>query len=216
MKAGTLVRLGLGIAGLLIAGSALAQGPGGGMGAGHGFGMQHAPFDRGMGQGARGRFWNNPELAEKLKLTDDQRKAMDAILLQHREKLVDLRASLEKAELRLEPLMREDQPNEAKVLASIDEVAQARAELEKANARFLLAIRGKLTSDQWKQLQAFRAERGQERHGIGPEDQGRGQRQGGQFHRQAPHPMPPPQGPGPQGMLDEGAGPGVPGAGAEQ
>jgi hypothetical protein len=38
-------------------------------------------------------------------------------------------------------------------------VAAARAELFKANARFLLAIRGKLTSDQWKQVQEFRAER---------------------------------------------------------
>jgi protein CpxP len=217
MKAGMLVRLGFAVAGVLMAGAALAQGPGGGMGAGQGFGMHRAPFDRALGpQGARGRFWNNPELAERLKLTDDQRKSMDAILLQHREKLVDLRASLEKAELKLEPLMQDDQPNEAKVLASIDEVAQARAELEKANARFLLAIRGKLTPEQWKQVQAFRAERGQERHGMGPDGRGHGQRQGGQFRRQAPPPTAPPQGTGPQGMMDEGAGPGELGVGAEQ
>ena len=40
-------------------------------------------------------------------------------------------------------------------------MAQARAELEKANARFLLAIRAKLTPEQWKQMQAFRANMGQ-------------------------------------------------------
>jgi hypothetical protein len=33
------------------------------------------------------------------------------------------------------------------------------AELEKANARFLLAIRSKLTPEQWKQLEADRANR---------------------------------------------------------
>jgi hypothetical protein len=33
-------------------------------------------------------------------------------------------------------------------------VAQARAELEKANARMLLGIRRVLTPDQWKKLQA--------------------------------------------------------------
>ena len=84
---------------------------------------------------------------------------MTASCLAHREKLIDLRANLEKAELEMEPLMRDDPPNEAKILAQIDKVAQARAELEKANARFLLAIRGKLTPEQWKQVQAFRADR---------------------------------------------------------
>ena len=82
--------------------------------------------------------------------------------MQHREKLIDLRASLEKAELELEPLMSDDQPNEGKILAQIDKVAQARAELEKANARFLLAIRSKLTPEQWKQVQEIpRPTRGQ-------------------------------------------------------
>ena len=42
----------------------------------------------------------------------------------------------------MEPLMSADEPNDAAILAQIDKVAQARAELEKANARFLLAIRG--------------------------------------------------------------------------
>jgi len=41
----------------------------------------------------------------ELKLTDAQRKAMDETLLQHREKLIDLRATVQKAELELEPMM---------------------------------------------------------------------------------------------------------------
>jgi Spy/CpxP family protein refolding chaperone len=108
--------------------------------------------------GGRGRFWNNPTIVDQLKLTDEQRKSMDDIYLQHREQLVDLRANLEKAELALEPLVKASQPDEGRITAQIDQVAQARAELEKANARFLLAIRGKLTPEQWKQVQAFRAE----------------------------------------------------------
>ena len=106
---------------------------------------------------------------EQLKLTDEQRKSFDEILFQHRETLIDLRGSLEKAELELEPLIRNDQPNEGKILAQIDKVAQARAELEKANARYLLAIRSKLTPEQWKQVQEFRPPppRGREHHGDG-------------------------------------------------
>jgi periplasmic protein CpxP/Spy len=60
---------------------------------------------------------------------------------QNRIKLIDLTATLEQAELMLEPLVENIRPgDEAKILAQIDEVANARAELEKANARLLLAI----------------------------------------------------------------------------
>ena len=220
--------MGLAIAGVLLAGTALAQGPGGGMGPGSGmgpgagFGEHRPPMERAFGaQGAHGRWWNNPKVVERLKLTDEQRKSFDGILLDHRAKLIDLRASLEKAELTLEPLMSDDSPNEAKILAQIDKVAQARAELEKANAGFLLAIRAKLTPEQWKQMQAFRANH--ERAGRGREERGPGHggqrpggwKQGGQGpdgqHHQAHPPAPPvaePQAPAAPGT--------APGAGAEQ
>jgi hypothetical protein len=127
---------------------------------------------------------------------------MDDTLQQHRETLVDLRGSLEKAELELEPLMKEDQPNESAILAQIDKVAQARAELEKANARFLLAIRSKLTPEQWKQMQADRADRP---HGNW-QGQGRGNFQRrGQTPPPADGQAPPP--PSPQSMMDPGPGP---------
>ena len=176
------------IAGAFLAGTVmLAQAPGGGMGEGPGFGEHRPPMERAFGlDGGHGRWWNNPKVVERLKLTDEQRKTFDGILLEHREKLIDLRASLQKAELALEPLMGDDQPNEAKILAQIDKVAQARAELEKANAGFLLAIRAKLTPEQWKQLQAERANHEHERG----EWQQRGQGHGGQYHRPAPPPPP--------------------------
>ncbi|HEY1256732.1 MAG TPA: Spy/CpxP family protein refolding chaperone, partial [Terracidiphilus sp.] len=164
--------VGLAFAGLLLAGTALAQGPG------PGFGEHRPPFEKAFGgHDEHGRWWNNPKVVEHLKLTDEQRKTFDNILLEHREKLIDLRANLEKAELELEPLMRDDSPNESKILAQIDKVAQARAELEKANARFLLAIRAKLTPDQWKLVQEFRHShegQGREREGRGPESSGPG------------------------------------------
>ncbi|MGA2832633.1 MAG: Spy/CpxP family protein refolding chaperone [Terracidiphilus sp.] len=194
MKVSGTVRLGLSIAGMLLAGTmALGQGPGGGMGAGPGFADRRPPMERAFGsQDGHGRWWNNPKAVERLKLTDEQRKAFDNIFLEHREKLIDLRASLQKAELALEPLMGNDQPDEARILAQIDKVAQARAELEKANAAFLLAIRAKLTPEQWKLIQAFRAEHGAgqswRQRGPGGEPGQGGWKQGGQgpYHRQAP------------------------------
>src|ERR1700722_16416772 len=162
MRGSLVVKIGIAITGVLLAGTAFAQEPdvvGRGPG-GMGFGAHRPPMERSLGaRGEHGHWWNNPQVAERLKLTDTQRKAMDDTLQQHRETLVDLRGSLEKSELELEPMMKEDQPNENQILAQIDKVAQARAELEKANARFLLAIRSKLTPEQWKQMQADRASR---------------------------------------------------------
>ncbi len=218
MQASRLVRLGWAIAAILLAGTAMAQGPGGmGMGAGSGmgpgFGEHRPPMEKAFGlNGDHGRWWNNPKVVERLKLTDEQRKAFDGILLEHREKLIDLRANVEKAELEMEPLVSADQPDETRILAQIDKVAQARAELEKANARFLLAIRDKLTPEQWKQIQAFRANRGKERGGMDGDRHGRGgQWQGGPYH----HPMPPPPASAPGAPPAPSAAP-APGAGDEQ
>ena len=212
MKGSFALNVGMTVAGVLLAGTAFAQVPdGAGRGPGMGFGDHRPPMERSLGaQGEHGHWWNNPKVAERLKLTDTQRKAMDDTLQQHRETLVDLRGSLEKSELELEPMMKEDQPNESQILAQIDKVAQARAELEKANARFLLAIRSKLTPEQWKQLQADRASR---LHGAWSRDrQGRGQWQPGARRDQGTPPAadgrgaPPPPA-GPQSRMDGGAAP---------
>ncbi|HEX4319631.1 MAG TPA: periplasmic heavy metal sensor [Acidobacteriaceae bacterium] len=185
-----------------------AQGPGG-----MDMGPHRPPMEREMGpRGEMGRWWNSPKAIEKFKLTETQRKAMDDIYQQHRLTLVDLHASLEKAELTLEPLIGAEQPDEAKILAQIDKVAQARAELEKANARMLLGLRRQLTPDQWKELRAAWTARrdghGEDgRGGPGGEHRWRGQGgpgrsgpggppSGGPGQPGAGTPPPPPQGAG--------------------
>jgi periplasmic protein CpxP/Spy len=159
------LRTGVAIAILGIASiaTANAQGPDGPP---PGMGPHRPPMERALGMhGDHGRWWNEPRAIEKLKLTDTQRKSMDDIYQQHRLTLIDLHATLEKAEVAMEPLMQESQPDEGKILSQIDRIAQARAELEKANARMLLGLRKELTPEQWKQIQTERAAR---REGQGP------------------------------------------------
>ena len=103
-----------------------------------------------------GKWWTRPEEIERLGLSPDQRKNLNDILQQHRLKLIDLDAALQREEVILEPLVNADQPDDAKVFAQVDRVAQARAELEKANSRMLWQVRRVLTPDQWKLLQAPR------------------------------------------------------------
>lgn len=101
-----------------------------------------------------GKWWTDPTMIQRLGLTAEQQEKMESLFQQSRLKLIDLSASLEKQEAILDPLVQADHPDEPKILAQIDRVAQARAELEKANARFLVGIRNLLTADQWHKLQA--------------------------------------------------------------
>ncbi len=117
-------------------------------------GPHRPPMERAFHLGPPGRWWDNPEFAQKIGISSEQQKRMDDIFQQSRLKLIDLHASVEKQETILDPLISADQPNEGQILKQIDAVAQARAELEKANARMLLGLRGVLTADQWKKLQA--------------------------------------------------------------
>jgi len=100
-----------------------------------------------------GMWWKNPDLVQKLTLTADQQKRMDDIFQKSRLDLIDLKAALERQEVLLQPMLAENPPDTNKVLAQIDKVAQARANLEKGNARMLLGIRGVLSPDQWTKLQ---------------------------------------------------------------
>ena len=172
MQKSTATRWGWAVAavlGVLMAGAlAGAQGPVKSASVGSGLADHRPPMERAFWfAGTHGRWWNNPRIVQRLKLTDEQRKAMDQILFQHREKLIDLQANLEKANLALKPLMDADTPNEAAINAQIDKVVQARANLERANARFLLGIRMRLTPEQWKQVQNFRDDHEAWRRGPG-------------------------------------------------
>ena len=111
---------------------------------------------RGLRLGPPGRWGDDPEFVKNLGLSEDQQKKMDDIFNSARLKLIDLSASVQKEEAIMEPLVAADPPDENKLLAQIDRVAQARAELEKANARMLLGIRRQLTHEQWLKLKAER------------------------------------------------------------
>jgi Spy/CpxP family protein refolding chaperone len=96
-------------------------------------------------------------MVERLRLTPEQQKKMDDVFQQNRVKLIDLTASLDREEATLEPLVSAEQPDAEKIRAQISRVADARSELEKANANFLLGLRLLLAPDQWKSLQAYAA-----------------------------------------------------------
>ena len=116
------------------------------------------------GERGEGKWWQNPSMVQKLGLTRDQQRRLEEVFQQNRLKLIDLTASLEREQAILDPLLAGDHPQESSVLAQFDRVAEARLELERANARMLWGFRNILSSDQWKELQA---------DGPGPPPRGR-------------------------------------------
>jgi len=163
------------IAVLTLTTMALAQGPGPGpiprhMGPGLD-GMAPMPPVRGFG----GSWWKNSELADNLKLTDQQKQQLENTFLDYRLKLVDLRANVEREELKLQPLMDADQLNESQISSQLDTLLSARMKLEKTNAMMNVAMRKVLTADQWKQLRSMREN---SFHGPRPARGERGPREG--------------------------------------
>lgn len=106
-----------------------------------------------------GKWWKDSKIAAELKLTPAQVNQMEQSFFDHRLKLIDLRADLEREETRLQPLMEADQVDEAKVSAQIDLVLAARGRLEKAHTMMMLALRRSLSVEQWKKLEAIKQER---------------------------------------------------------
>ena len=119
-------------------------------------GAQGGGMEAGFGIAPAGIWWRSPMVVQRLTLTADQTKKMDSIFEQSRLQLIDLKANVEKQNALLEPLLSANPPDTIKAMAQIDKVAQARADLEKANARMLLGIRVVLTPEQWTKLHGGR------------------------------------------------------------
>lgn len=150
---------------LLMCTVAFAQPPQGapGMHGDRGRGGPHGRFGPGGGMHPLmppGRWWKNAEIAKTIGLNDGQVQKIEQVFQDSRLKLVDIHAGLAKEEIKLEPLLEADNPDESAVLGAIDRITAARASLEKANAQMAFAIRRVLTPEQWKTLRSLRPGKG--------------------------------------------------------
>jgi Spy/CpxP family protein refolding chaperone len=169
------------------------QGQGQGQGVGQGIDRQGPPRDGEGPEGQRAarrpmKWWKDSSIVKQIGLSDAQVKQIEDTFHAHRLKLIDIIADVERQEATLEPLIEADNPDEKLVVAQIDKVAAARAQLEKENALMSLAIRKVLTPEQWKALRSLdvglgmphSGVRGGQRGGVGRGNmQGRRPPQGG-------------------------------------
>ena len=184
------------IAALFLPLTMFAQGPPPGGPDPHGMMPSPPP---GRGHGMRGEWWKNSELAQKLQLTDQQKQQLDKVFFDHRMKLIDFQADLEKQDLKLQTLLDEDTPNESQVGTQVDQELAAKSKLEREFTMMNLDLRKVLTVDQWRKLKDMH-----QHHGSGGFDRDRGDRdrqRGPRGMRGGHMPSPPNdgQGPPPQG-----------------
>jgi Spy/CpxP family protein refolding chaperone len=107
-----------------------------------------------------GKWWQNSEVAKKLQLSDDQIGQLDQTFYNHKVKLIDYGAEMEKQDLKLQTMLDADVPNEGQVEAQVDQVLAARGKLEREFTLMNLDLRKVLSLDQWRQLKSIHGQDG--------------------------------------------------------
>ena len=95
-----------------------------------------------------GKFWKKEKVRAKLQMSDDEVRYLEQIFARHQRALTDLDAEVNKAKTRLDALLGDDRADDARVLAEVDALEQARANLGKARVTMLLEMRRVLTPAQ--------------------------------------------------------------------
>jgi len=107
-----------------------------------------------------GKWWQNADIVKKLQITDAQASQLDQVFLDHRMRLIDYNAEIEKQDLKLQTLLDDDVPNEAQINTQVDQVLDARGKLEREYTTMNLDLRKVLSLAQWRQLKSIRGNTG--------------------------------------------------------
>jgi len=99
------------------------------------------------------RWWDDKSFAKGLKLRPEQQTRMDAIFDQNKGALLARLQNLKQVESQMDEIAKSPNPDESALFTQIDRLAQARAELEKANTHMLLQIRKEMDADQLTRLE---------------------------------------------------------------
>ncbi len=137
---------------------AVAQGMGMGNRNGMNMGRGMHKMHKGMGNDIipMGKWWKNPEVVQKLNLTDDQVNKIDSIFLNYMDKLIDLKAELEKKSLAFKSTIENDNFDRNTVLNLFDEIANLKVKVKRELFLMKLDIRDQLTPEQRATLKTLK------------------------------------------------------------
>jgi Spy/CpxP family protein refolding chaperone len=102
-------------------------------------------------------WWEGPIANDPaLQLQPNQMRQIRDTVREFRDRMVDLRGAVEKAENQIEDVFNEENIDQKKASESIERLAQSRAEMTRAFSQLTLKLRSVLTAQQWHELQRRR------------------------------------------------------------
>ncbi len=98
------------------------------------------------------KWWNIPQMAEKLSLTKEEKEKLDALYYDQRSRMIDLRSQAAKNRLELEQLFDREPFDSAACLNSFKKSQEARNTIGLERFRFLLKVREMLGNERFQTL----------------------------------------------------------------
>lgn len=100
----------------------------------------------------RGKWWNRPQVAQRLNLTQEEMAQLDTAYLESRRAMIRLRSDLQLEQLELEALVESSEFNEAAVMSQFKMVDVARQHLATERFSFLVEVRKLLGQHRYLEL----------------------------------------------------------------
>jgi Spy/CpxP family protein refolding chaperone len=107
-----------------------------------------------------GRWWAEPQVVERLNLSDEQQETIRDLVYDHARRMIDLKADVERAGLDLAESVKRDDFDPAAVRKAHAAFQSARSKLENERFEMLLAVRGVLSAEQWASIQEMQLQQG--------------------------------------------------------
>jgi len=99
-----------------------------------------------------GKWWQRPEIVQRLELTNDQQGQLDEIFRNAANGLIDAKGDVEKLQIALRGELDRPQMRRAEVLRIAKQLSDARGRLFERELTMLVDMRGVLNDQQWEKV----------------------------------------------------------------
>lgn len=106
-----------------------------------------------------GKWWNNSEVADELKLTDSERKILEEKYTDGRRKMIDLKSEVEKERLELDIVLENQDASKSQIVERYDNLENARKKLSKERFGLLVEVREVIGAERFQSLKEMHRSR---------------------------------------------------------
>ena len=122
--------------------------------------------------GPEGKWWRNPGVSKRLKLTDEEKAQLDNKFLDSRRRMIKLKGKVEREQLELQSLIERNNLDEAAAKNQFKRLEKARGRLSDERFEFLMQSRKVLGNERFQEIKKmYRQKHEQKRQKDG--DRGR-------------------------------------------